>query len=67
MTKREKYRHKPTIIEAEECWTNGTLYLDGGKDGQIEFKMGDYKVIGIAGEEYIVKKEIFEKLYEEIC
>ncbi|MCY4490674.1 MAG: hypothetical protein OXC46_04315 [Thaumarchaeota archaeon] len=58
-----KYKHKPTIVKAVECKLDGIHYQ--GNDMQ-HFKYGDYLVTGVKGEDYIVRKDIFNKLYEKV-
>ena len=57
------YRHKPSIIYAHKVDMPVTVKtLEGDMDGNI----GDYLVLGTQGEAYIVKKAIFEDIYELI-
>ena len=35
-------------------------------EGKMHGKKGDYLAVGVRGEEYIVKKNIFEEIYEEV-
>lgn len=58
-----RYRRKPTeqfAIQINEPFTVDTL------EGKMSGRPGDYLVIGTRGEQYPVKREIFEKLYEPI-
>lgn len=56
-----KYRRKPTeqfAVQVNEPFTVDTL------EGKMKGDSGDYMVIGTKGEQYPVKREIFESIYE---
>ena len=36
-------------------------------EGTFRGKKGDYLVIGVMDEKYIVKREIFEQTYDRVC
>lgn len=36
-------------------------------EGTFRGERGDYFVIGVRGERYIVKKDIFEQIYDRVC
>lgn len=58
-----KYRRKPTeqfAAQVNEPFTVDTL------EGKMRGEPGDYLVIGTKGEQYPVKREIFESLYEPV-
>lgn len=57
------YRRKPTeqfAVQVNEPFTVDTL------EGKMRGEAGDYLVIGTKGEQYPVKREIFESLYEPV-
>lgn len=35
-------------------------------EGIMKGKKGDYRVTGVMGEQWVVRKDIFEKTYEEV-
>ena len=58
-----KYRRKPTgqwALQIGEPFTVDTL------EGKMKGEAGDYLVIGTKGEQYPVKREIFESIYEPV-
>lgn len=57
------YRKKPVIISAIQM--NGEFVVDT-LEGEMRGKKGDYLVYGTHGEEYPVRKHIFEANYEEV-
>lgn len=36
------------------------------KEGDMEYEVGDYLCVGVEGEEWSIKKSIFEKTYKEV-
>lgn len=72
-----KFRKKPITISAEQ-WFPGSkiegVVYDGGEDhrgmivtleGAMIVMPGDWIVVGIKGERYAVKPDIFEATYEK--
>ena len=61
--KMKKYRKKPIVIEAYQ--TDVTLDIET-LEGIMHVSVGDYIIIGVNGEQYPCKPDIFEKTYEEV-
>lgn len=59
----KKYIKKPMPIEAYQTDKEMIIHT---LEGDMKATPGDYVVTGIKGEQYPVKKEIFEEMYEEI-
>ncbi len=59
----KKYRKKPLVIEAVQM--NGVFVVDT-LEGEMRGKKGDYLVYGTHGEQYPVRKDIFEENYEVV-
>ena len=59
----KKYRKKPIIIQAKQM--PGHFIIDT-LEGKMKGKPGDYLVVGIKGERYPVRKDIFEESYDEV-
>ena len=57
------YRKKPIVIQAEQIHGEFTVHT---LEGDMKGKPGDYLIIGVEGEKYPCKKEIFEKTYEAV-
>ena len=62
-TKMKKYRKKPIVIEAYQ--TDVALDIKT-LEGIMHASIGDYIIIGVNGEQYPCKPDIFKKTYEEI-
>lgn len=62
-TKMKKYRKKPIVIDAYQ--TDVTLDIET-LEGIMRANVGDYIIIGVNGEQYPCKPDIFKKTYEEI-
>ena len=62
-TKMKKYRKKPIVIEAYQ--TDVELDIET-LEGIMHASVGDYIIIGVNGEKYPCKPDIFKKTYEEI-
>ena len=58
-----KFKHKPTIIDAERKHEKFTIHT---LEGTMIGNPGDYLVTGIRGEQYPVAKAIFEDIYEPV-
>lgn len=63
-TKMKKYRKKPIVIEAYQ--TDAELDIET-LEGIMHASVGDYIIIGVNGEKYPCKPDIFKKTYEEVC
>lgn len=63
-TKMKKYRKKPIVIEAYQ--TDVELDIET-LEGIMHASVGDYIIIGVNGEKYPCKPDIFKKTYEEVC
>lgn len=61
--KLKKYRKKPIIIQAYQTEKELIIHTP---EGDMKANIGDYIIIGIEGEHYPCKKDIFEKTYELI-
>ena len=72
-----KYRKKPIVIEAEQCIpgcpppdgvvfdvNSSTGFSINTLEGKHEVTEGDYIIIGVKGEKYPCKPDIFEMTYE---
>lgn len=59
----KKYIKKPIPIEAYQTDREMIIHT---LEGDMKAMPGDYVVTGIKGEQYPVKKEIFEEMYEEV-
>lgn len=57
----EKTYHKTTPITAKQMTTNFTVNT---LEGIMKGNAGDYLATGIEGEQWPIKKEIFEKTYK---
>lgn len=64
MTKWEKYRKKPVIIEAYQIGMDGAHQLIETLEGNMKASPGDWIIKGIKGEIYPCKPDIFEATYE---
>lgn len=53
-----KYAGHPITHEADDCYLIPTL------EGTMKFNRGDVLIVGVNGEIYPCKKDIFEKTYE---
>ena len=61
--KMKKYKKKPIVIEAYQ--TDVTLDIET-LEGIMHASAGDYIIIGVNGEQYPCKPDIFEKTYDEV-
>lgn len=56
-----KYRKKPVVIEAvqitEPMWIQTA-------EGEMQGNIGDWLIVGVKGESYFCKPDIFEMTYE---
>lgn len=62
-TKTQKYVKKPVPVEARQLGRAAKIET---LEGVLRGKKGDYLVVGVRGEKYIVKREIFEETYEPV-
>lgn len=58
-----KYRKRPVVIEAYQ--TDKELDIVT-LEGTMHANVGDYIITGVEGEQYPVRKDIFEKTYEAV-
>ena len=63
MTGYIKYKHKPTIVHARQL-TGATVVVT--PEGEMTGNAGDFLVVGTKDEKYIVQKDIFFNLYDEV-
>jgi hypothetical protein len=59
----KSYRKLPIVIKAAEIHENMLIETE---EGTMEGRPGDYLIIGIQGERYPCKPDIFKATYEEI-
>lgn len=59
----KQYRKKPLVITAEQ---QSNHFRVDTLEGIMYGNPGDYLVIGIKGEKYPVRRDIFEETYEEV-
>ena len=57
----KKYVKKPVPVEARQLGRAAKIET---LEGVLRGKKGDYLVVGVRGERYIVKRDIFEETYE---
>ena len=72
-----KYRKKPIIIDAEQFWPHekpwpigvkkqhGNPHLIETLEGDMIVTPGDWIIMGVKGEKYPCKPDIFEMTYEK--
>lgn len=58
-----KYRKKPIVIEAYQTNNEMTIHT---LEGDMKAEIGDYIIIGVQGEQYPCKPDIFEQTYESV-
>lgn len=61
--KPQKFRKKPIIVEAYQ--TDKEIIIET-LEGPLIASPGDWIIIGIKGEKYPCKPDIFEKIYEPV-
>lgn len=59
----KNYRKKPIVIEAKQMDGDFTVHT---LEGVMKGKAGDYLIMGVKGEQYPCRKDIFEETYEEV-
>lgn len=59
----QKYRKKPVVIEAYQCEKEETIHT---LEGDMLASVGDFVIIGLRGEKYPCKPDIFRKTYERV-
>ena len=59
---KKKFVKKPIIIEAQQLLRDLTIPT---LEGDMNAKAGDYLVTGVKGEQYPVRKDIFEETYRK--
>lgn len=63
MNKLQKFRKKPVVVEAYECEKEEIIHT---LEGDMVASVGDYVIIGLRGEKYPCKPDIFWKTYERV-
>lgn len=63
MSKLKKYRKKPIVIEAYKCTKKEIIHT---LEGDMIASVGDYVIIGVQGEKYPCKADIFLRTYERV-
>ena len=59
----KKYVKKPVVVEAYQTDREITIHT---LEGNLMASVGDYIIIGVNGEKYPCKPDIFKKTYEEV-
>lgn len=59
----KKYVKKPVVVEAYQTDRETTIHT---LEGDLMASVGDYIIIGVNGEKYPCKPDIFKKTYEEV-
>lgn len=59
----KKYRKKPLVVEAVQM---NDVFIVDTLEGEMRGNKGDYLVYGTHGEQYPVRKDIFEANYEAL-
>ena len=59
----KKYVKKPVVVEAYQTDREITIHT---LEGDLMASVGDYIIIGVNGEKYSCKPDIFKKTYEEV-
>ena len=59
----KKYVKKPVVVEAYQTDREITIHT---LEGDLMASVGDYVIIGVNGEKYPCKPDIFKKTYEEV-
>lgn len=59
----KKYSKLPVVVEAFQM--DEDFFVDT-LEGRMQGYAGDYLIIGVAGEPYPCKREIFEETYKQI-
>lgn len=63
MSEWKYYKKKPVVIKARK--TDKEVFIDT-LEGKMKANIGDYIIIGVNGEMYPCKPDIFTKTYEEV-
>ena len=63
MSSWKRYRKKPVVIRAKKA--TQITYIDT-MEGTMKADVGDYIIIGVKGEKYPCKPDIFEETYEAV-
>lgn len=59
----KSYRKKPLVIQAYQTDVEESIVT---LEGVMKANVGDWIIMGIQGEKYPCKPDIFEKTYEEV-
>ena len=62
MSQLKKYRKKPVVVQAYECKKEEVIHT---LEGDMVASVGDYVIIGMKGERYPCKPDVFWASYEE--
>lgn len=63
MTQVQKFRKKPVIVQAYQCAQREVIHT---LEGDMVALPGDYIIIGVHGERYPCKPDIFTMTYERV-
>jgi len=59
----KKYRKKPVVIQAYKCTKEEMIHTI---EGDMLASVGDYVIVGIKGERYPCKPDVFHRTYESV-
>ena len=59
----KKYKKRPLIVKARQLTSDKIIETP---EGTMRAKAGDYHVVGVTGEQYLMKAHIFEVSYDEV-
>lgn len=62
----KRYRKKPVVIQAYQIGMDEAEQLIETLEGTMKASPGDWIIIGVKGEVYPCKPDIFEMTYEEV-
>ncbi|MBR3751607.1 MAG: hypothetical protein IKK50_00575 [Ruminiclostridium sp.] len=63
MNQLKKYRKKPVVVQAYECKEEEIIHT---LEGDMVASAGDYIIVGLKGERYPCKPDVFLASYEEV-
>ncbi len=59
----DKYQKKPVVVKAYQTEKEMLIHT---LEGDMKANPGDWIIIGVEGEQYPCKPDIFEKTYEKV-
>lgn len=63
MNQLKKYRKKPVVVRAYKCTEEEVIHT---LEGDMVASVGDYIIVGLKGERYPCKPDVFLASYEEV-